>query len=376
MNSGGMPVPHLGHFATEVSMLGAVDLVQPAAAPQLFESGTVNMLSSDPAKVVVSAVGSYSCCDVYLSRPIGTNLEYGVKLYGRVGDARVLLASINTNDIPYTAEGAREGAIACSVRGRPCSALEVEFVPADEILGIQVFLQAWHADIPPEAINGPERVVGVKQGAPATASGRWPVYLSTGSAAQGAVNTPLFTRLSDGTAAQGTPANPLSTRATRDSAKTFGVVGGALTGATSGTTSIGYLWKQGGAARVEIQRIVVSYLAGGGSGNFAIRGAHIGPEAGSGSFTSGTIVSFDRADTSPAAVFKWGHTGAQNRQADLFVATGLASQSDNFVWSAEAHGKPIVLRPSVNEGFEVRAVMGGSLTAGMTFNVTFHWIEI
>ncbi len=364
-------------------MLGAVDLVQPATAPQLFESGPITMAGADPARVVVAAIGSYSCADVWVSRPTGNGEKYDIRLFGRVGDARVLLARVDPSELSYTVDGTREGTIAFSIRGRPVTALELECAPSNDVTNIQFFVQAWHADVESNAAVGPDPTVSVTQGPAGSASLRWPVYLSDGTSAQGVVNKPVFVRLSDGTAAAGTTASPVAVRTTRDGAKTFGVVGSAVAsgsaGVPNGTASLGYLWKASGTGRVEILRIIVSYLANGSTaGSLSLRGAHITAEPGSGTATQGTIVSFDRADTSsssPVPVFKSGHTGAPTRQADLFLATFGGNQSGTFIWSAEEYGKPIVLRASQAEGFEVRAVTA-SVTTAMSLAVTFHWIEI
>lgn len=366
-------------------MLGAVDLVQPAAAPQLFESGTVDMLSSDPAKVVVSAIGSYSCADVWVSRPAGTSTRHMLNLFGRVGDARVLLASIDPSELTYTTDDAREGAIALSVRGRPCSALEVEVDPGDAVSGVQVFLQAWHADIPPEAITGPERAVTVEQGQAATDGGRWPVYLSTGSVAQGAVNTPLFVRLSDGTAALGSTANPIRSDRARTAYPTFSVgsdrvltVSTAI--AAGNAVSLGTLWHpSANTKRVELRRVVVSYFGANTAGVIRLRGARLtGVTAPSGGIGI-TPLAHDISDlpSSPAVTFMVNASSVPGRSLTDFFMAMIKTSEGTFEWSAGEDGKPIVLRASQSEGFEVRAHVETQLvTNPMTFGVYVQWIEI
>ncbi len=395
-------------------MLGAVDLVQPAAAPQLFESETVNMLSSDPAKVVVSAIGSYSCAEVYISRPAGTSIDHHVRVFGRVGDARVLLAEVLAGELTYTVEDTREGAIALSVRGRPCSAFEVECAPKSEnFSGIQVFLQAWHADVPHEVTTGPQRVVAVTQGAPAAQSNRWPVMisdgtnpygtvstpfftrLSNGSAAQGAVTTPLFTRLSDGTAAQGGVTTPLFVRLS-DGATDFGTKtnpltsqpveatratysgGGAtllsLAAAANTTLMLAALWNAANSGvGAEIQRITISYWGASTSGSVRVRARRITTAP-----TTGTEVIPQQHDSSdnPAGADLWiPPTSIAFSGVDFFMLALKPDARDTYVWSARDAGRPIVLRRGQAEGFEIRAITETAMASAMTFGIYLQWTE-
>lgn len=314
-------------------MLGAVDLVLPAAAPQLFESGTVDMREDDPARIVVSAIGSYSCCDVWLSRPLETSASYRLRMFGRVGDARVLLAELPADELTYTTDDSREGAIAFSIRGRPSSAFEVELAPdSGDVSGIQVFLQAWHADIPIQTTPNPQRG-------------------QVGRAAY-----PTFSAASD---------RPIT----------------APTSLTAGgTVSLATLWHpSGNTKRIELRRVVVTYFGVDAGGSIRLRGARL---------TGGTApsgeppvdpVAHDLSDepASPAAEFLVNPTSVSGRSSTDFFMAMLKPSQGRFEWSAAEDGKPIVLRASRDEGFEVRAHIEVQIvTSGMTFGVYFQWIEI
>lgn len=364
-------------------MLGAVDLIQPATTPTLFESGPFDLQRTEPAKVVVSAVGAFSCCDIWFSQPDGSGHRFQFNVYGRIGDLRVLLVSVKARDLTLSTDGSREGALAASVRGRPCTAFEIECATEEDLAGVNVFVQAWHADVAMD-VTGVDRTVVARQGSPAAQSDRWPVYLSTGSAERGLVNTPLFTRLSDGTAALGSVTNPLATRPARDGAKTYGAASTVvLTGTAAipnpATTSIAYLWKPStSAARVEILKIFVSFVGWATQGSITIRGCHItgvNPSPGGSAITPRP---FDRADASAATTCQAAATNAPSRDltGDVFRVLVAGNERGRFVYTPEEYGEAIVLQPSTNEGFEVRTVVDGALDTAMRIAVTFHWIEI
>ena len=158
-------------------------------------------------------------------------------------------------------------------------------------------------------------------------------------------------------------------------ASTNGTVSSGTAAAT--TTSIAYLFHPNtNTKRIEIQRIDVA-LGGGSSGNVSIRGAFITAENGTPGGTSQTINPLDRADsTSAGMVFRSGATGAPTRvTGDLITWNFGGAHSGDTSWDTEFFAKPIVLRASQAEGFEIRSVIGTALLTATTIAVTFYWTE-
>lgn len=349
-----------------------------ARSAQLFESGTQNLLRAEPARLVVSAVGAFDSCDLYFSAPEGAGAAAEIRVYGRVGDVRILLATTNMSSQPLTVTGTREGALLVSIRGRPCASFEVECTPVGDEPGLQFFLQAWQGDASHDVTFGTARVSTVKQGEPAASAGRWPVFLSDGSAAQGLAASPLFVRLSDGTAAAGTAANPLPTRAVCTLAS-FSVASDVVTGPTTvgSVISLAYLWGNT-AKRIEIHRIDVSWMGGDTAGQLAVRGCFITALDAAPGGTALLPLGHERSDTATAA-FRYAATRAPTRVTPLVDSFAVAAKGGDpglYTWEADDYGKPIVLRPSTQEGFEVRAVGAAAFTSSMKLVVTMHWVEI
>ena len=354
-------------------MLGAVDLIQPANTPALFESGQFDLQRTDPPKVVVSAVGPFSCCDVWFSQPDRSGHRFWINVYGRVGDLRVLLVSVKATELTLSTDGSREGALAAAVRGRPCTAFEIECATEEGIAGVNVFVQAWHADVAMD-VTGIDRTVVARQGSPAAQSDRWPVYLSTGTAERGLVNTPLFTRLSDGTAALGSVANPIITTAATSRA-TYSVASdrALALGAAAGTTTIlGALWMGASPTkRIEVQRIEISFWGASTSGAARVRLQRIISQPSSG--TSLTAQNHDTSDAAASATFKVLST-ALAMTTDILMFVVKPDAKDVWVWTAAEAGKPMVLLN--NQGLEIRAVTDTAMASAMTFGINMQWIEI
>ncbi|MBK8252194.1 MAG: hypothetical protein IPK82_05945 [Polyangiaceae bacterium] len=195
------------------------------------------------------------------------------------------------------------------------------------------------------------------QGAAAAASGRWPVYLS------------------DGSAALGSTANPFYTARIRDNSPTFAVASGAVaTTAVVSNKSIARLWHPSSSTkRAEIRRIVLSYAGGAGVGPVMFHCLRITSQ---GAGTPITPVALDFADTSPALSLLSGSTTAPVAGTDWFAITVSGNDSGVYEWTPARSGKPLVLRASQNEGIEVYSDVRVALTTQMHATVSFEWVEI
>lgn len=148
------------------------------------------------------------------------------------------------------------------------------------------------------------------------------------------------------------------------------------TGAAT-VTSLGYLFHPNtNTKRIEICRIDVA-LGGGASGNVMVRGAFITAENGAPGGTSQTIQPIDRSDSnSSGMIFRTGATGAPTRiSGDLITWNAGGAHTGLFSWESQLSGKPIILRASQAEGFEIRSVIGTALLTATSISVTFYWTE-
>jgi hypothetical protein len=404
----------------------------------LHESEPTGLPTHDAEVAFVSAVGDWSSCDVWLfGSSIGWATDVTVNLYGRVGDARVLLKSVRTSAVPSTVSGGTVSLRAISHRGIPCSGFEVtctsNAVGGTPAVGT-VYLHCWNDSAGPEATAGRIQDGGSDPVAPASAahlvgfdgaawnrvrvdaSGRLvaggagtagvpaggvmsvqgilanaavrvaqPIAadlsatVTQGPAGAQASRWPVY--LTDGAAALATSTNPIHVRRHAGNIATFcGTTNGAV--ATSTTrdviSSIAYVWHPSTSTkRVEIHKVVISF--GGSAGGFVfIRGARITAVAGTPGGSSPAPQSVDLADASTLITFTHRATGAPTRAAaDMLTLVAGAGAGTVYEWNAATSGKPIVLRPSVAEGFEVRAVVGPlGLTTALQVSVTMHWTEL
>lgn len=158
-------------------------------------------------------------------------------------------------------------------------------------------------------------------------------------------------------------------------ASTNGTISSGTSAAT--TTSLAYLWHPNTVTkRIEIHRIDVSF-GGGSSGNLMFRGAFISAENGTPGGTSQTINGTDRVDsTSAGMVFRTSANAPTRVTGDLITWNAGGGGTGIYTWSSLDGGKPIVLRASTTEGFEIRSVIGTALLTAATLSVTFYWTEI
>lgn len=167
---------------------------------------------------------------------------------------------------------------------------------------------------------------------------------------------------------------------------TNGIVSVPTTAST--TTSIAYVFHGASVTkRYEIYRIELE-VEGPTSASTAgqqtsLRIGRITAENGTPGGTAQGVGAVDQADNVSGGVFRTGATGAPTRAGSDFVTKQIQTVAQNvhhsFVWDAMCYdgGKPLVCRPSVAEGWEVRAVTNGTaLGSAVTVSATFFWKEI
>jgi len=117
--------------------------------PATVEAGPLS-LPDDEEVVVASDIGSFSSCDVWFAVPSAWVSQVTLRLYARLGRARVLLRAVALSNVATTSSGDQRSGIAVSVRGRPCRAFEVSlYTRSAGLVDGHVYLQSWHggADI-------------------------------------------------------------------------------------------------------------------------------------------------------------------------------------------------------------------------------------
>jgi hypothetical protein len=163
-------------------------------------------------------------------------------------------------------------------------------------------------------------------------------------------------------------------------ASTNGTVNTAT--AANTVTSIAYLFHpSSNTKRVEILQIGLSYEGNAGNNGLSFRGARITAENGAPGGTTQTVNALDQDDAASTLTFLTGATGAPTRATGDYLTIaaigGSAAQAYLSMFDAKQLGKPIVLRASQNEGFEIRSVIGGSNIASVvSVGVHFIWTEI
>ncbi|NUP07719.1 MAG: hypothetical protein HOW73_16855 [Polyangiaceae bacterium] len=327
--------------------------------PAVFESGLSSIPANTPT-LVVSAIGTLSCCDLWISQPERADQQMRLSIFGRMGEARVLLASADSSTFQWTSDGAREHALAISVRGRPVTAFEVECLvtKGENVADVNFALVAWHGDSPHDVTYGPAPTTA--QGAAAPSNGRWPVYLSDGAQPQGTITNALWVRR----------AEPASFSAASDRILSSGI--------SVGTVSLGALWHpRTSARRVEIRRIVISYWGTAAAGSLRIRGTRLTGTSGPTAGTDLLPLPHDRADSTTMVLKIQGDV--TNRSAtDFFTLVLKPDEKGTFEWDAGRDGKPIVLRAGQDEGFEVCCVVAAALSpaTATNFGLSIHWTEV
>ncbi len=247
--------------------------------------------------------------------------------------------------------------------------------------------------------------VTANQGSPNTLANKWPVQVTDGTNTMptgDVVGRAIFHQITDGTngpvAVKASTTAPVladsalvvnlsPNRPATYAASTNGVVAGS-TSATA-TTSIAYIFHTAtNTKRIEIYRIVATTgLEMGANHDYTLRGAFITAENATPGGTAQTANPFDRSDaastiTGTTGVFRTGATGAPTRvtgdliSEEMYVNNGGSNQK--ILFDIHFTGKPIVLRASTAEGFEIRMTgnNNGNLSQAPDISVTMYWMEI
>jgi hypothetical protein len=215
-------------------------------------------------------------------------------------------------------------------------------------------------------------VLGVGQSTAAGANGRWPVYLSDGSAAQGSASNPLNVELVSGGAAIGVLSAPLRVRQIAGDYAAFSCVTERVvsTGTTGDVRIFAALHAAASTKRIEVQRIVISF-GGGAGGVVRLRATRITALTGGVALPVAPLDPANTATLAPVVV----PTGS-TRAAEIFALALGGAATGNYEWQPSVTSKPLVFRASTAEGVEIYSHVDTTLTTAMQVVVAMEWIEI
>ena len=114
--------------------------------PSASEATGVGLSTTDEV-LILGQVGSFSACDVWMNLNPNWLNRVTLKVYARLGLARVLMRTVPLTTVPVTPSGDTVAGIAVSLRGHPCRAYEVtvQATAGAALDGGSFYLQAWHA---------------------------------------------------------------------------------------------------------------------------------------------------------------------------------------------------------------------------------------
>ena len=144
------------------------------------------------------------------------------------------------------------------------------------------------------------------------------------------------------------------------------------------TTSLAYLWHPNTSTkRVTLQKLLITWAAGTGSGDFRLALARITAENGVPGGTSQTINKEDQDDAASGCTFRTSATGAPTRAAGDYVTMNFSITSDGSIELTDIlEGKGFICRASQSEGWEIRFITGTTTpTTTPALAVTFVWAE-
>lgn len=253
-------------------MLESLMQMAEAPFPIAIESGDV-AISDTSERLIASDAGAHSSCDVWFNVGGEWIGRAKLRLYARLGAARILMKEVALSRAPVTT-GAdnRLSGIAITVRGRPCDAFELtaQATAGDPIDGGLFYLQAWHAPSRVQSTGGlgaPENDEAVEVVA-ARLVGKDPANgtlteIAVDGTGRLLMGNPLFTdaikALLDGATAGPTP----STLMLRDGAGATALTRVELADTTNGGTPAGqsWLWSEGGRVVAKEPNGVVDSLS-------------------------------------------------------------------------------------------------------------------
>lgn len=165
--------------------------------------------------------------------------------------------------------------------------------------------------------------------------------------------------------------------------KTYSCNTGPITGATAtGTKSLTYLWHPStDTDRVRLLGCFVNQIAG-AAGAMRLELARITAENGTPGGSTGTIMAHNQADAASSQTVRIAPTGAPTRASGRYfganVPVGLDGDSlyPPFVDPKGFNTKPLILRESTNEGYELIQEVTSTITTAPVFNITWVWEEI
>lgn len=323
-------------------------------------------LSLGPTQEVqaVSVAGRFSSAQVYFVGPDAwIQPAIVVRLYGRSGGGRLLLSEVPLSSAIRTRENGTTTALAIVVQGIHVEGFEVVVAQGegDAVSEGRVYLiastRAEGADIRPGLPAALQPLFA--QGSAAAQSGRWPVFLSDGSAEVGSATNALHVRKSDRRAAYFTSA-----------------IVGSGTSVTSTPKSVLYVWNGRSGKRAEIRRVTVAYRQGGGSSYLTVRGTRITAQASPAGGTTISPLPLDPSDGASALTSVAAASTPSQVAADLILFAVPVSSTGTFVWTWTDLGKPIVLPADMDQGFEIRTELSAAASAEMKLYVTIEWLEV
>jgi hypothetical protein len=144
------------------------------------------------------------------------------------------------------------------------------------------------------------------------------------------------------------------------------------------TSSLAYLWHPSANTKtIEIIKIIISW-SNGKNGELAIGGNFITAENGTPGGTSQTIKTLDNADAASTLTFRTGANAPTRSAGNLFGFNILPAVTTNdiVIFESNINMKPIRLRPSVNEGFEIYSTVVSTIVTGVNIKTSFFWKEI
>ncbi len=351
------------------------------SVPRLIETALLSPSSTET--VVLSSSGEANACDIWFVVPTGWPPDVIIRLYGRLGDARVLLKQVELQDTHRTTAASMASGVAMSVRGRPVTSFELSLESRTTATGSGRFMmQVWSAPAHPRTVGSlttaPQQLAA-EESVIALRSGSIPVFAAGDSSGRALIV---------GAGAAGLPTGGVVTvqgpgtggRAAREAARyAITSVGTSKPSLATAATSHYLLTLAASSKRVEIQRIAVSFW--GATANTAevrIVGSRSASAPTVGNGVAVTPRAMDLADpASTCTARSWGTTLTLASPEDLLVHTLHSSQRDSLTFEADAWGKPITLRAGSTDSFGLRLIVDvAAASQTLAVAATVHFIEV
>lgn len=316
--------------------------------PRFIESAPFTTpAAASPETVQATAVGAFTAVDVWLRCPAAWGDDVEFRIYGRVGDARVLLKFLTLGDSMRTVAGSEVSAFLVSVRGWAVNGFEVTVRDPRGPSAAQgrILLQVWQHHTQPAIIGGPVGPLPLQS-----------PLAGVVTVQQHAAGPPFLTR-----SVRDAPRYVVSSGSIVSSLPVANAVRPTVT--ATGTHYL--LTLRAGAKRVEIQRVSVPYWGNSSSdGRLVLCYSGVAPTPGNGVAVAARR--FDVADPSSVSqsLLSYGTTLTMTSVTDLVAQPIRCSVDRELVFDADAWGKPIVLRAGTNDSFGVRLNIDNAQTGG------------